>query len=157
MGGAPGTLPRPRDSQFLVICLYLFMDFTEFWSKLDLTLGIKILPKSFENRFGRPSTSKMQASKTPKVVFWAKTSHFGAPGGQEEVQYQVKVCGNHESNPGTAAQVSWDQKWPLRTLRGPPGPPTPPPGSGRETCRYSTMDLMRLPGAPQPPPVAEIT
>ena len=33
------------------------------------------------------------------------------------------MCGNHESNPGTAARVSWDQKWPLRTLRGPPGPP----------------------------------
>ena len=31
--------------------------------------------------------------RPPKGAFWAKTSSFGAPGGQEEVQYQAKVCG----------------------------------------------------------------
>ena len=31
--------------------------------------------------------------RPPKGAFWAKTSSFGAPGGQEEVQYQDKVCG----------------------------------------------------------------
>ena len=59
----------------------------------------------------------------PKGVFWAKTSPFGATGGQEEVHYQVKVCGNHESSPGTAACGCWDQIRTLRALRGPPGPP----------------------------------
>ena len=30
---------------------------------------------------------------------WAKMGPFGAPGGPEGTQYQVKVSGDHESNP----------------------------------------------------------
>ena len=48
----------------------------------------------------------------PKGVFWAKTSPFGATGGQEEVHYQVKVCGNHDSNPVGPICSNWDQIWP---------------------------------------------
>ena len=46
-----------KQVDFVVNVLIIFvMDFTEFWSKLDLTLGVKIDSKSFENRFGRPRT-----------------------------------------------------------------------------------------------------
>ena len=31
--------------------------------------------------------------RPPKGAFWDKTSSFGVPGDQEEVQYQAKVCG----------------------------------------------------------------
>ena len=64
-----------KQVDFVVNVLIVFVvDFTEFWSKLDLTLGVKIDSKSFENRFGRPRTSKMppwslrKDSKTPKVA-----------------------------------------------------------------------------------------
>ena len=48
----------------------------------------------------------------PKEAFRAKTGPFGAPGGQEEAQYQAKVCGNHDSNPFGPICGNWDQIWP---------------------------------------------
>ena len=48
----------------------------------------------------------------PKGTFWAKTGSFGAPGGQEESQYQAKVCGNHDSNPVRPICDNRDQIWP---------------------------------------------
>ena len=43
----------------------------------------------------------------------------------EGVRYQVKVCGDHESNPEELIEGSWEQIWPpgaLRVpLRGPKG------------------------------------
>ena len=48
----------------------------------------------------------------PKGSFWAKTGPLWAPGGQEEAQYQAKVCGNHDSNPVGPICGNWDQIWP---------------------------------------------
>ena len=48
----------------------------------------------------------------PKEAFRAKTGPFGAPGGQEEAQYQAKVCRNHDSNPVGPICGNWDQIWP---------------------------------------------
>ena len=42
---------------------------------------------------------------------WAKMGPFWAPGGPEGTQYQVKVSGDHESNPGGPMGGSWDQIW----------------------------------------------
>ena len=74
------------------------------------------------------------AARGPKSArFSCKCPFFGPRGAKYgvknqncckgEARYQAKVCGNHESNSGTAAQGSWDQIWPLRALRGPPVPP----------------------------------
>ena len=54
---------------------------------------------------------------------WAKMGPFWDPGDPEGTQYQVKVCGDHESNPGGPIGGSWDQIWSLGALRGPLGPP----------------------------------
>ena len=40
----------------------------------------------------------------------------------EGARYQVKVCGDHESNPGGPIGGSWEQICPPWTLRGSPGP-----------------------------------
>ena len=50
---------------------------------------------------------------------WAKMGPFWAPGGPEGTQYQVKVSGDHESNPGRPIGGSWDQIWSPGALRGP--------------------------------------
>ena len=39
--------------------------------------------------------------------------------GTEGTQYQVKMSGDHEPNPGGPIGGSWDQIWPLGALRGP--------------------------------------
>ena len=40
----------------------------------------------------------------------------------EGVQYEVKVCGDHESNPEELIEGSWDQIWPPeKGLFGPLG------------------------------------
>ena len=71
----------------------------------------------------------------PKGAFRAKTGPFRTPGGPEGARYQVKVCGEHESNPGGPVRGSRDQIWslgaprepqkghfgPKRALLGPPG------------------------------------
>ena len=49
---------------------------------------------------------------------WAKMGPFWAPGGPEGTQYQVKVSGDHESNPGRPMAGSWDQIWSPGALRG---------------------------------------
>ena len=48
----------------------------------------------------------------------AKMGPFWAPGGPEGTQYQVKVSGVHESNPGRPMGGSWDQIWSPGALRG---------------------------------------
>ena len=57
---------------------------------------------------------------------WAKMGPFWDPGDPEWTQYQVKVSGDHESNPGRPMGGSWDQIWstevPKRTLYGQNGP-----------------------------------
>ena len=57
---------------------------------------------------------------------WAKMGPFWDPGDPEGTQYQVKVSGDHESNPGRPMGGSWDQIWstevPKRTLYGQNGP-----------------------------------
>ena len=60
---------------------------------------------------------------------WAKMDPFSAPRGPEGIQYQVKVSGDHESNPGGPIGGSWDQIWspgpsevPERTFYGQKGP-----------------------------------
>ena len=64
----------------------------------------------------------------PKGSFRAKTGPFRTSGGPEGARYQVKVCGDHESNPDGPMGGSRDQIWPLGALRGPPGPPKGPFG-----------------------------
>ena len=60
------------------------------------------------------------------MEIWAKMGPFWAPGGPEGTQYQVKVSGDHEYNPGRPMGGSWDQIWstevPKRTLYGQNGP-----------------------------------
>ena len=57
---------------------------------------------------------------------WANMGPFWAPGDPEGTQYQVKVSGDHESNPGRTMGDTWDQIWstevPNRTLYGQNGP-----------------------------------
>mgnify|MGYP003325375512 CR=1 FL=1 len=67
-------------------------------------------------------------SEDPKGAFRAKTGPFRTPRGPEGARYQVKVCGDHESNPDGPIGGSWDQIWPPGALRGPPGPPKGPFG-----------------------------
>ena len=67
--------------------------------------------------------------RAPKGAFRAETGPFRTPGGPEGARYQVKVCGDHESNPDGPMGGSRDQIWPLGALRGPPGPPKGPFGS----------------------------
>ena len=62
------------------------MDFTEFWSKLDLTLGVKIDSKSFENRFGRPRTFQglprclhEVSEKPPRPQKWLREASKRSP------------------------------------------------------------------------------
>ena len=45
---------------------------------------------------------------------------FGPPGDPEGAQYQVKVCGGHESNPGGPIGGSRDRIWSLGALWWPP-------------------------------------
>ena len=47
----------------------------------------------------------------------------------ERARYQVKVCGDHESNPGGLIGGSWDQICLPWALRGPPGPQKGPFGA----------------------------
>ena len=60
-----------------------------------------------------------------KGPFGPQKTLLGAPevlGGQRVArrgQYQVKVCGEHESNPGGPIRGSWDQIWSPGALRGP--------------------------------------
>ena len=49
---------------------------------------------------------------------WAKMGPFWDPGDPEGTQYQVKVSGDHESNPGRPMGGSWDQIWSPGALRG---------------------------------------
>ena len=62
----------------------------------------------------------------PKGAFRAKTVSFRAPRDPEGAPYQVKVCGEHESNPDWPIGGRWDQIWPPRALRGPPRSPKGP-------------------------------
>ena len=48
-------------------------------------------------------------------AFWTKTDPFTASVGPEGAQYQVKVCGDHVSNPGGPIGG-------IGTKSGPPGP-----------------------------------
>ena len=58
----------------------------------------------------------------PKGPIGAKTGPFGGPGGPEEAKYQVKVSGNHDSNPVRPIGSNWDQIWSPGALRDPMGP-----------------------------------
>ena len=58
--------------------------------------------------------------------FWPYLGPFGPKpgpfGGPEEAKYQVKVSGDHDSNPVRPIGSSWDQTWspgPSESLRGP--------------------------------------
>ena len=57
--------------------------------------------------------------RAPKGAFRAKTGPFRTPGGPEGARYQVKVCGEHESNPGGPVRGSRDQIWSLGAPREP--------------------------------------
>ena len=80
-----------------------------------------------------PTGALLGPPKSPKGPFVAKTSPFRAPLGPKGARYQVKVCGDHESNPGGPMGGSWDQicppgpsedLWgPKRGLSGPKGTP----------------------------------
>ena len=72
--------------------------------------------------------------------FGAKTGPFEGPGGPEEAKYQVKVSGNHDSNPVRPIGSNWDQIWSPGALRDPMGPPTGPFGAKRA--------LLEGPGVP---------
>ena len=54
-------------------------------------------------------------------AFWAKTDPFTASVGPEGAWYQVKVCGDHVSNPGGPIGGSQDQIWSPGVLCGPSG------------------------------------
>ena len=70
--------------------------------------------------------TKMGPWKFGTFHIWAKMGPFWDPGDPEGTQYQVKVSGDHESNPGRPMGGSWDQIWstevPIRTLYGQNGP-----------------------------------
>ena len=57
------------------------------------------------------------------VVRGTKTFYATGPGGPEEAKYQVKVSGDHDSNPVRPIGSSWDQIWSPGALRVPMGPP----------------------------------
>ena len=63
--------------------------------------------------------------KAKRARLAPKRPFLGAPevlGGQRVArrgQYQVKVCGEHESDPGGPIRGSWDQIWSPGALRGP--------------------------------------
>ena len=44
-------------------------------------------------------------------AFWAKTDPFTASVGPEGARYQVKVCGDHVSNPDGPQRTPGDQIW----------------------------------------------
>ena len=69
-----------------------------------------------------PTGAFLGPPKSPKGPFGAKTSPFRAPLGPKGARYQVKVCVDHEFNPGGPIGGSWDQICPPWTLRGSPGP-----------------------------------
>ena len=50
---------------------------------------------------------------------WAKMGPFWDPGDPEGTQYQVKVSGDHESNPDWPIGGRWDQIWSPGALEGP--------------------------------------
>ena len=62
-------------------------------------------------------SSRKRSKKGKKGPFGPQKTLLGAPevlGGQRVArrgQYQVKVCGEHESNPGGPIRGSWDQIW----------------------------------------------
>ena len=58
-----------------------------------------------------PNLAPRGPPRAPKGAFWAKTGPFRTPGGPEGARYQVKVCGEHESNPGGPIRGIWDQIW----------------------------------------------
>ena len=70
-------------------------------------------------------SSRKRSKKGKKGPFGPQKTLLGAPevlGGQRVArrgQYQVKVCGEHESNPGGPIRGSWDQIWSPGALRGP--------------------------------------
>ena len=76
-----------------------------------------------------PTGTLLGPPKSPKGPFGAKTSPFRAPLGPKGARYQVKVCGDHESNPGGPIGGSWDQICLPWALRGPPGPQKGPFGA----------------------------
>ena len=63
--------------------------------------------------------SIITGSKGPKGAFWAKMGPFRTPRGPEVAQYQVKVCGEHESIQGGPIGGSRDEIWSLGDLREP--------------------------------------
>ena len=69
--------------------------------------------------------SRKRSRKGKKGPFGPQKTLLGAPEvlrGQRVArrgQYQVKVCGEHESNPGGPIRGSWDQIWSPGALRGP--------------------------------------
>ena len=82
----------------------------------------------------------------PFRAFWAKKGPFGALGRNKGAQYQVKVCGNHESNSVGPKGGSWDQIKLPGAFRGRPGPPkrpfwakTGPFGGPRSAIGWSNM------------------
>ena len=76
-----------------------------------------------------PTGALLEPPKSPKGPFWAKTSPFRAPLGPKGARDQVKVCCDHESNPGGLIGGSWDQICLPWALRGPPGPQKGPFGA----------------------------
>ena len=76
-------------------------------------------------------------------AFGAKTGSFRAPLGPKGARYQVKVCGDHESNPGGPIGGSWDQiclPWALRVPMGPPKGPF-----GAKTGPFGALECRRGP------------
>ena len=69
---------------------------------------------------------------------WAKMGPFWAPGDPEGTQYQVKVSGDHESNPGRTMGGTWDQIWLSKAHRGPLGPQ-----KGGNWLLFHSSDLVR--------------
>ena len=78
----------------------------------------------------------------------------------EGARYQVKVCVDHEFNPGGPIGGSWDQIWPTGALLGPPKSPKGPFGAktspfraplGPKGARYQAkvcVDHESSPGGP---------
>ena len=58
----------------------------------------------------------------------------------ERARYQVKVCGDHESNPGRPTGGSWDQICLPWALRGPTGPQKGPFGAKMSPFRAPWPD-----------------
>ena len=116
--GLFGPYPRPNFVRDIFCLKYRLVGCPEHCSGMPCSSSTVI------SHMEQPSSRK-RSKKGKKGPFGPQKTLLGAPevlGGQRVArrgQYQVKVCGEHESNPGGPIRGSWDQIWSPGALRGP--------------------------------------